>query len=103
MLNQNTDNTISEKKAKSEKELLAQRYFHVDNGGVTFQVILEHLDEDCTVLQIECDASYFGYPAIKTTLQSHGDLSPDMLRELSAMFMEASLKYEAFEKNREDE
>ena len=63
---------------------------HIDNGGISVEV---HCDED-GYLSLIMDASYFGYPSVKSGLYLKGVISnnQEFLQELGTMLIEAAAK-----------
>ncbi|HUU87653.1 MAG TPA: hypothetical protein VMX17_07875 [Candidatus Glassbacteria bacterium] len=74
-----TNNDITMKKFTFHK--------HIDNGGVTFSLVDEGVEEGI-VLHIE--TQYFGYPTLASRIRID-TLGEDWLQELGVMFIEASI------------
>jgi len=59
---------------------------HIDNGGIKIEINQDQFKQ----ISIEFSTQYFGYPSVSATLA--GCLTPEMLRNIGLMFIQAADK-----------
>lgn len=70
--------------------IIKSLHHHIDNGGISIEI---HKDEDGFIV-IKQDATYFGYPSVRSELSLNGRLGSEFLKDVGLMFLAAAQKLE---------
>lgn len=70
-------------------KVVAEHYQHIDNGGVSFSIILRNEDD----IYLKISSQYYGYPSLQTEMKIDQDyLKDNWLQKIGLMFISAAEK-----------